>query len=175
MRMDTTADLTAADILNWYSETELAEIFLDFGEEPRAKLFAHCICMARKLGPLTTTKQLAELIEANSPIINARRGGIYRHPATRVFQALRIVVNDELSQIEKGLDAAFGVLQPTGIMIVISFHALEDRIVKSFLARTARAVLSSWSAQPVLPTTVEVMENIRARSAKLRWLRKSGK
>jgi 16S rRNA (cytosine1402-N4)-methyltransferase len=170
---------TAAWYLNNLPETEIIVILARYGEERRARSIAKAIVLAR---PIETTRQLAELVErVLGP--QAKREKI--HPATRTFQALRIYVNDELREIESGLAAAERVLVPRGRLAVVTFHSLEDRIVKKFLAaRTGRAGGASRHAppssdtreptfrnvgiQPTTPTDEEIARNPRARSAKLR-------
>ncbi len=173
------AGQSAADIVNTLAEAELADIIWRYGEERRSRAIARAIVAAR---PLTTTLALAELIERVAGPA-AKREKI--HPATRTFQALRIYVNDELREIERGLAAAERTLKPEGRLAVVSFHSLEDRIVKQFLAlRSGRAGKGSRHApattasraptfaligpQPKTPSDAEVETNPRARSAKLR-------
>jgi 16S rRNA (cytosine1402-N4)-methyltransferase len=160
MRMDPEADLTAEMIVNRYPETELARIFFEYGEERRSRQVAKAIVEARRKKPIRTTGQLVEIIK---PV--AQRGRL--HPATLVFQALRIVVNDELGQLERGLKAAMGKLCPGGRMAVISFHSLEDRIVKNTL-RDAKDKIKILTKKPIGPSVEEMKANARARSAKLR-------
>jgi 16S rRNA (cytosine1402-N4)-methyltransferase len=154
MRMDRSIGRTAAEVVNTASEKELADIFLRYGEERRARAIARRIVAAR---PIETTVQLADLI-------GPRRGRT--HPATRVFQALRIYVNDELENLKRGLAAATRVLRPGGRLAVISFHSLEDRIVKRHFRETPS--LRVITRKPVTPTQQEIEQNPRARSAKLR-------
>jgi 16S rRNA (cytosine1402-N4)-methyltransferase len=178
MRMER-AGPSAADVVNHGTEAELADIFFHFGEERRSRAVARAILERRRRAPIETTAELAALVADH---VRAEPGGI--HPATRVFQALRIAVNDELGELVRGLHAAERILKPGGRLAVVTFHSLEDRIVKQFLAvRTGRAAGASRhlpSAQPVepsfsvvtkgpvLPGDREVAENPRARSAKLR-------
>lgn len=132
MRMDRSAGETAADLCNTLTESELAKILKDYGEEERARAIARAIVAAR---PIATARQLAQVIERVSP-----RRGQKIHPATRSFQALRIAVNDELGELERGLAAAERLLNPHGRLAVVTFHSLEDRIVKRFFAeRLGRA------------------------------------
>ena len=178
MRMDTGRDDSAADLVNTLSQSELASILRDFGEEKRAQAVARAIIAAR---PITRTGELAAIVER---IVG--RGGQAIHPATRTFQALRIAVNDELGELERGLDAAECVLSAKGRLAVVSFHSLEDRIVKRFLTeRSGRASRGSRHApaqepsreptfevtgkQPRMPEPEEVRANPRSRSARLRW------
>jgi 16S rRNA (cytosine1402-N4)-methyltransferase len=170
---------SAADLINESSEAELADIFYHYGEERRARAVARAVIEARRRQPFETTRQLADLV---SSLIWQEPGGI--HPATRVFQGLRIAVNDELGELVRALHAAERVLKPGGRLVVVTFHSLEDRIVKQFFAtRTGRAAggsrhLPSMSAPeptfeaitrgPVVPDDLEMNRNPRARSAKLR-------
>lgn len=170
---------SAADLLNEAEEGVLANIFYHYGEERRSRAVARAVVEARRKAPLTTTKQLAELVAS---IVWAEPGGA--HPATRVFQALRIAVNDELGELVAALHAAEAVLAPGGRLVVVTFHSLEDRIVKQFLAeRSGRAPAGSRHAPviaaaqptfslvnrgPVTASEAEMRSNSRARSAKLR-------
>jgi 16S rRNA (cytosine1402-N4)-methyltransferase len=182
MRMDRTRDDTAADLVNTLSQSELVSILRDFGEEKRAQSIARAIIAAR---PITRTGELAAIVERT-----LGRGGQAIHPATRTFQALRIAVNDELGEIERGLEAAECVLNPQGRLAVVSFHSLEDRIVKRFLTeRSGRASRGSRHApaqqptreptfrvsgkQPRVPDEKEVRANPRSRSARLRSAERS--
>ena len=166
MRMDPDLKVTAADLVNGLTENELAEIFLKFGEERFSRRIARAICRARKIRPITTTNELAEVILRARP----RRGKFDRtHPATRCFQALRIVVNDELNNLKAALPQTLEILKPGGRLIVISFHSLEDRIVKNFLKLAANeGKLQILTKKPIRPTNEEVKLNPRSRSAKLR-------
>jgi 16S rRNA (cytosine1402-N4)-methyltransferase len=175
MRFDRTAGLSAAELVNTASEADLAALLFRFGEEPRAKRIARAIVQAR---PLATTTQLAGLVRKVYP----EHSRI--HPATRTFQALRIAVNDELSRLERTLPGALRVLYPGGRLAVISFHSLEDRIVKDFLRRESKdylnppfepiyevertATLKEITRKPITPAQAEIKANPRARSAKLR-------
>lgn len=179
MRMDRNQKLTAADIVNNASEESLAEIFWRYGEESDARSVARFIVRERARDPIETTAQLASVVERAK---KGRRGRI--HPATKVFQGLRIAVNGELEQVERALPAALSILRPGGRLLVISFHSLEDRLVKQFFARhsgrweslqqggqrwvgelPAVRLLLKKSLQPSLE---EQKENPRARSARLR-------
>lgn len=171
---------TAADIVNEEAEADLADIIYTLGEERRSRQVARAIVAARRETPIATTLQLAEIVAPHAE----RIVGI--HPATRTFQALRIKVNDELGELERGLRAAERLLRSSGRLAVVSFHSLEDRIVKRFLdARSGHAAAPSRhlpqlavpSAAPsfrlprrgaVKPTAAEVAANPRARSARLR-------
>ncbi len=178
MRMDESQGETAADLVNTLSESELADVLRRYGEEKRAKQIARAIVVAR---PITRTGELAAIVEK---VLGKGHAGRI-HPATRTFQALRIAVNDELGEIDEGLAAAERILTPEGRLAVVSFHSLEDRIVKRFFAgRSGRAGRGSRHApdraepvaetfellgkQPQLPLAAEVDANPRARSARLR-------
>lgn len=180
MRMGASG-LTAADLVNTADPAELARIFFVYGEERESRRIARAIAKRREEQPFTRTLELAEFIERT---LGGRRGAKI-HPATRSFQGLRIAVNEELSELEAGLAAAERVLKPQGRLCVVTFHSLEDRIVKSFLqVRAGRTPAGSRHAPPVQkgpapsfqllfngargPSEVEVAANPRARSAKLR-------
>jgi 16S rRNA (cytosine1402-N4)-methyltransferase len=154
---------TAAQLLSSLSEQELAQVFFDYGEERFSRRIARRIVETRRQAPIETTRQLAELIRASVP-------GRFRHgpidPATRVFQALRIVVNDELGHLEDALGKLADVLEPCGRAAVISFHSLEDRRVKWAFRNDPE--LNVLTKKPVTATAQEVAVNPRARSAKLR-------
>lgn len=164
MRYDTSQELTAAMIVNQVSKEELARIIRQFGEEPMAYRIADAIFQARRKEKFTRTTQLAEVIAKTV----THRGKT--HPATRTFQALRIVVNDEFGEIEKGLAAARELLVPGGRLAVITFHSLEDRLVKQTLK--ADVDLALITKKPIVPTREEEQQNPRARSAKLRIAQK---
>jgi 16S rRNA (cytosine1402-N4)-methyltransferase len=174
MRFGPSAPQTAADLVNTLPEQELADLIYRYGEEPASRAIAHAIVGAR---PIRTTTELADII---SHVVRRRK----IHPATRTFQALRIAVNAELAQLREGLPAALSVLSPGGRLAVISFHSLEDRIVKQFLAREARncvcppealictcghrATVEIITRKPIQPSSHEVARNPRSRSARLR-------
>ena len=164
MRMNPYAGRSAYDILATASERELADIFFHFGEERAARRIAHAIVERRNSGRLpTTTTELAQMIAG----VVHRPGKRERiHPATRVFQALRIAVNDELDVLRDGLVAAIGSLRTAGRVVVISFHSLEDRIVKQTFRSDER--LDVLTKKPIVPGEIEMNENPRARSAKMR-------
>ncbi|MCR4404019.1 MAG: 16S rRNA (cytosine(1402)-N(4))-methyltransferase RsmH [Candidatus Acetothermia bacterium] len=170
MRMDREHNtLTAAEIVNSYTRDELIKILREYGEERWAPRIVSRIVEAREREPLERTAQLAELVSAAipAPARRAARRRVKIHPATRTFQALRIAVNDELGNLRAGLEAGFSRLAPGGMMVVISFHSLEDRIVKQFfrgLAERGEAELRKL----IRPTPEEIAANPRARSAKLR-------
>ena len=177
MRYDPHGPLTAEEIVNTYSERELGQLIRRCGEEPRGMSIARAIINGR---PVATTGQLASIVGA----VLGRRPGQRVNPATKTFQALRIAVNDELSNIERGLDAAVGLLAAGGRLTVISYHSLEDRIVKSFFNREAATCvcppglpvcacgqtprLKIVNRRVVKPSNEEVQSNPRSRSAKLR-------
>ncbi len=160
MRMDPEGELTAETIVNRYSEVELARIFHEYGEERRSRPVAKAIVIARKKRRIRTTGELVEIIKPH-----ATKGRL--HPATLVFQALRIVVNDELGQLEKGLKAAIAHTCIGGRIAAISFHSLEDRIVKNIF-RDAREEVKILTKKPIGPSADEMRANPRSRSAKLR-------
>ena len=181
MRMDPSADVTAAGIVNEADERDLATIFRRFGEERYARPIAREIVRRRKERPFERTGDLVDVIRAAIPA-PARFGD--GHPAKRVFQALRIAVNDELGALESALPAAFAMLRPGGRLAVISFHSLEDRIVKQFMRDLERGCdcppdfpvcvcgrqpeLRSLSRKPIRPGAAELASNPRAASARLR-------
>jgi 16S rRNA (cytosine1402-N4)-methyltransferase len=192
MRMDTTTGQSAADLVNQLPEDELADLIYKYGEESRSRRIARAIVKAR---PIWRTQALADLI---SEAIRSRprqgkqrRGKPKIHPATRTFQALRIAVNDELGALERVLPQAVELLKPRGRLAVISFHSLEDRIVKQFFQQESRdcicppeqpvctcrhkATIHIITKKPITPSLVEIDENPRARSAKLRVVESIGK
>ncbi len=160
MRMDRRQSLTAAEVINHWDETQLADIFFKYGEERRSRRIARRIVEQR---PFETTTELAEAIALSVPR-QYRYGRI--HPATRVFQALRIVVNEELTSLETFLNRVPSVLVPGGRIVVISFHSLEDRIVKHGLRNSP--MLRVLTKKPITPQVDELEQNPRSRSAKLR-------
>lgn len=183
MRMSQSG-MTAADVVNTADEEVLADILYLYGEERASRRIARRIVEARKLSPFETTHQLTKIIEAALP----RPKPNQVHPATRSFQALRIVVNDELGELVRGLVAAEAVLGEGGILAVVTFHSLEDRIVKRFIhARSTQARGSRYapemqatvpqfekiSKKAIGPTETEMAQNPRARSAKLRLARRT--
>lgn len=167
MRMDQTQALTAADIVNSYSEDDIADILKRYGEEPKARHIARLIIQSR---PITTTNQLAAVAAKAWP------GRSRVHPATRTFQALRIAVNDELRQVQDALPVWMSLLAPGGRLAVISFHSLEDRLVKQAFAESAGdwydSQLRLLTKRPVTAEQTELVTNPRARSAKLRAVSK---
>ncbi len=181
MRMDPTGGETAAELVNGLPERELERAIKEYGEERWARKIAQRIVAARQEQPFETTRQLAELVERTIP----RRFQEDRiHPATRTFQALRILVNGELEQVEQGARAAIGLLRPGGRLVVISFHSLEDRIVKRLLRDAATGcrcprqlpqcvcgqvpLMRILTGRPVVAGSGELDVNPRSRSAKLR-------
>ncbi|MDG0865517.1 16S rRNA (cytosine(1402)-N(4))-methyltransferase RsmH [Candidatus Lucifugimonas marina] len=176
MRFSFDQQITAADIVNGYAESELADIIFHLGEDRAARRIARAIVRSR---PILTSLELADLIEK----VNPRRGK-RTHPATRTFQAIRIAVNDELSALETALEQAVSLLGQGGRLAVISYHSLEDRIVKNFIRKQASdcicppgtpicrcdhlATLKMITRRPSIPTDSEIASNPRARSAKLR-------
>lgn len=161
MRFDPSLELTAADIVNSYPERDIARILREYGEERHARRIARSIVRSR---PITSTVRLARLVEQ---VLGSRRGRI--HPATRTFMALRIAVNQELDSLSSALAQTPDLLAPGGRLVVISYHSLEDRIVKQFMRSQARdSVLQLVSRKVVRPTSLEIESNPRSRSAKLR-------
>ena len=181
MRMDETAPLTAAEILNEWSEAELRSIFWRYGEERYAGRIAAAITARREETPLRTTGELVDIIRKTMPAAALREK---QHPAKRCFQALRIAVNDELGSLERMLEQAPDRLAPGGRLLIISFHSLEDRIVKEAIRRRENGctcpkdfpvctcgfvqTLRSITRKPVTPSQKETERNPRARSAHLR-------
>lgn len=185
MRMDARCSLNAADIVNTYDEKEIARIIRDYGEEKWAARIASFIVEAREAKRIETTGQLADIIKAAIPAAARREGP---HPAKRTFQALRIAVNDELAALREALEEAVKLLRPGGRLSIITFHSLEDRIVKTEFQRREKPCtcppsfpvcvcgkvpeLKVLTKKPILPTEKEVRENPRSRSAKLRTAEK---
>jgi 16S rRNA (cytosine1402-N4)-methyltransferase len=185
MRMDTRQTLTAADLVNGAGAEELAKIFWEFGDERGSRRLAGAMVHDRERRRFETTRQLAELIERLSP-----RRGKKAHPATKIFQALRIAVNDEMGSLKHGLEAAVKILKPGGRLAVITFHSLEDRVVKDFGRARARDYafpggldvpelreprtpeLKWMTRKPIKPGADELNDNPRSRSAQLRVLEK---
>lgn len=161
MRLDPNLGVTAADLLNALPEGQLAELFTAYGEEPFSRPLARLIVRARGEEKIETTRQLLKIVEK----VKGQRTGQRTHPATQVFQALRIAVNGELESLKDALTQAEGLLSPGGRLVVISFHSGEDRIVKNFFKNSR---LKSLTEKPVQPDGMEVSQNPRARSAKLR-------
>ena len=174
--------LSAADVVNTFEKDEIADILYQFGEERRSRTIAAAIVADRQKAPFERTGQLADLVRR----VLGRRHDDTKHPATRTFQALRLYVNDELGELERGLEAAERILKPGGRLAVVSFHSLEDRIVKRFLhSRSGKKAKSSRylpvetsgpaptfelpERHGIEPSEEEVAQNPRARSARLRW------
>jgi 16S rRNA (cytosine1402-N4)-methyltransferase len=163
MRMDRKDTLTAFEIVNSWNQRRLEEILKKYGEERKASSIARAIVTQRQRSPIRTCRELASIIER----LYRQRGRI--HPATRTFQALRIVVNDEIRELEKGLEAALKVLKQGGRLCVISYHSIEDRTVKNFMLSMERGgILKRITRKPLRPTPLEMRENPSSRSAKLR-------
>ncbi len=172
MRMDASTGPTAADLVNTLSEPALANLIFAYGEERYSRRIAKAISQARVISPLRTTRQLTAIIQKAVPV-SYRHGRI--HPATRTFQALRIAVNKELEILEGAMRDAVDVLAPCGRLCVISFHSLEDRIVKQVfrtLSRSQDPLISIVTKKPCIPSDQERQENSRARSAKMRVVEK---
>jgi 16S rRNA (cytosine1402-N4)-methyltransferase len=166
MRMDTAAVKDAAEVVNTASEAELDRILDEYGEERFHRRIAAAIVEERKKARIETTGRLVDIIVHAMPY-RMRHGRV--HAATRSFQAFRIAVNDELGALERALDQAIGLLNTAGVICVISYHSLEDRIVKNkFREAKARKILELKSKKPVTPTEQEIGDNPRARSAKMR-------
>lgn len=158
-------DLTAEEIVNQWPESKLENIFREYGEERWSKRIARKIVEGRRIKPIKTTFELVEIIKKAAPR-SCKKG---RHPATRVFQALRIVANDELENLKIGLRQTLEILAPGGRIAVISFHSGEDRIVKNFFRDEAKkGIMEILTKKPIIPTSEEIRRNSRARSAKLR-------
>jgi 16S rRNA (cytosine1402-N4)-methyltransferase len=181
MRFDTSRGVPASELLATLDAGALASMFRRYGEEPRAGAIARAIVRERAKAPIDTAERLAAIVERAAPAAPGKRR---IHPATRVFQALRIAVNDELGALEDVLAAAMDLLRPGGRLVVLSYHSLEDRIVKRFVAAERKGCicppaipicvcgrsprLRFIGPQPVMPTADEVAANPRARSARLR-------
>lgn len=181
MRMDSTAALSAYEVVNTWSEERLNRILWDYGEERYARRITAAILAAREKAPIQSTAELVEIIKGAMPAAALREK---QHPAKRSFQAIRIAVNDELGEVERMMETAPDKLNPGGRLCVISFHSLEDRIVKTGIARRENGctcpreapvctcgfvrTLRSVSRKPILPSEEEIERNPRSRSAKLR-------
>ena len=181
MRMDAQSTLTAREIVNTWTQEQLNRILWDYGEERYARRISQSIVEARQQAPIETTMELVEIIKRAMPAAALREK---QHPAKRSFQAIRIAVNDELGEVERMMETAPDCLRPGGRLCVISFHSLEDRIVKNGIAARERGcrcpreapvctcgfiqTLKSVGRKPILPSEEELRDNPRARSAKLR-------
>ncbi len=166
MRMDTRKGETAEQVVNQEDENELADLIYEFGEERRSRRIARAIVRAR---PITTTAELARIVAAEAPPMKGEK----IHPATRTFQALRIRVNNELGEIQSLLQCAGSLLKPGGRLVLISFHSLEDRLVKdAFKAAKDAKVFEVLTKKPVIAAEQEQMRNPRSRSAKMRAAQK---
>ena len=187
MRMDPSQELDARTVVNEYDERQLARLFRRYGEDPGAAAIAREISRRRRRAPIETTGELVDAIEAATPAFVRRRFG-GGHPAKRVFQAIRIAVNDELGSLDRALPAAWDVLRKDGRLAAISFHSLEDRRVKRFLAERARGCICPpdlpvcacghepeaelLTRRAVAPTAGEVADNPRSKSGRLRVARR---
>ena len=187
MRMDTRGEMTAADIVNNYSQSELARVIRTYGEEKFAANIAKHITAAREGGPIKTTGELVEIIKASIPMKVQKTMG---HPAKQTFQALRIELNRELKVLSETLDTMIDLLGPGGRICVITFHSLEDRIVKNIFKNAQdpctcppdfpvcvcgkRSKGTVITKKPIIPTEEEMGENYRSKSAKLRIFEKTG-
>ena len=186
MRMDTRQKMTARDIVNDYEERELYRVIRDYGEDKFAKNIAKHIVAARKVKPIETTGELTEIIRASIPMKYQKKSG---HPAKRTFQAIRIELNRELEVLKDSLDDMIDLLNPGGRLCIITFHSLEDRIVKSAFRKNENPCTcpsdfpvcvcgkvskgSILTRKPILPSKEEMEENSRAKSAKLRIFERS--
>ena len=191
MRMDNSQELTAFDVVNTYDEAELARVIFEYGEEKKSRYIARKICNVREESPIKTTLELANLIESAIKYKTKSR----KHPATKSFQAIRIEVNKELEQLSTLLKDGFDILKPGGFFGVISFHSLEDRIIKQDFKKLAKGTIKNKIPRnlpiteselnkindvkaklvkpfPIVPTDEEISENARSRSAKLRIIEK---
>ncbi len=186
MRFDPRQSLSAYDVVNHYSQEELARVLYEYGEERQSRKIARKICERRKNEPFELTTDLAEFLEQIMPKKRSKSSS-KSHPATKLFQAIRIEVNDELNVLEDALDQAWEILKPGGKIVVISYHSLEDRIVKNFFKKLLKPEVSqeesiyrsygdplveALTKKPVTPSEKELEENPRSRSAKLRAYKK---
>jgi 16S rRNA (cytosine1402-N4)-methyltransferase len=168
---DSSADrFTARDIINDWEEENIATIIKEYGEESFAKKIAKAVVVARMVKPIERTFELVEIIKSATPGWYHHRKS---HPATKTFQALRITVNDEIEALKEGLENGFKILNQNGLMAVISFHSLEDRLVKHYFREQSLVELGKViTKRPIIPERDEIMENPRSRSAKLRIIQK---
>jgi 16S rRNA (cytosine1402-N4)-methyltransferase len=163
MRMDKSQPLTAWDVVNKYPEERLEKILKEYSDEPFARKIARQIVLKRKKSPINTCSQLAELVSD----VYKRKDRI--HPATKTFQAIRIEVNREIDELNKGLQSAIEVLNPGGRLCVISYHSIEDRLVKNFMRNKSKeGLLKILTKKPIMPSFEEIRNNPSSRSAKLR-------
>jgi 16S rRNA (cytosine1402-N4)-methyltransferase len=163
MRMDREQDLSAWDIVNRYPEKELEKILREFGEERLSRKISEAIVRKRRIKPIDTCSELSGIVER----LYRTRGRV--HPATKTFQALRIEVNNELDELRRGLDSSLRLLKKGGRLCTISYHSLEDRIVKHFMAQSSkRGLLRVMAKKPMTPGSEELRTNPSSRSAKLR-------
>lgn len=168
MRMDRSQQLNAEEIVNTYPERELERILREYGEEAFAKKIARVLCMRRGMRRIRTCRELADVVSS------AYGRKTRHHPATKTFQALRIAVNDEIAEIREGLDAAATMLRKEGRLCAISYHSLEDRVVKNFIRDASRrGLVSVITKKPLIPSLEERKKNPSSRSAKLRGAEKT--
>ncbi len=188
MRMDASASLTAADVVNTYPEEKLANVIYEYGEERKSRQIANAIVRHREQKPFETTEELANLAKKVLGSPRPKKGESFKHPATRLFQALRIEVNQELEVLKSALKDALSILKPGGRLAVITFHSLEDRIVKQYFKSESvdcicppripqcvcghKASLELLTRKPVEASEEEISKNPRSRSAKLRVVQK---
>ncbi len=180
MRMDPDGGISAAEWLGRAGAEEIASVLFRFGEERHSRRIARAICEARRKSPLRTTRQLAEVVLRASPPQRRRKGQSEKHPATRVFQAIRIYINRELEELKAGLEQSVQVLMPGGRLVAVSFHSLEDRMVKRFMRAQSKSTsvegqdsggagpLLTTIGKPTRPVEAEISANPRARSAIMR-------
>ncbi len=173
MRMNINLPKTAADIINSMKEQDLADLIFKYGEEGKSRKIAKLICQARRNSRIESTKQLAQIICQALGFSSEKLAKQRIHPATKTFQALRIAVNNELTNLEKLLENVPEILSSSGRFAVISFHSLEDRIVKeNFRKNEAAGIYKILTTKPIKPEANEILQNPRARSAKLRAIQK---
>ena len=188
MRMDASASLTAADVVNTYPEEKLANVIYEYGEERKSRQIANAIVRHREQKPFETTEELALLAKKVLGSPKPKKGESFKHPATRLFQALRIEVNQELEVLKSALQDALSILKPGGRLAVITFHSLEDRIVKQYFKSESvdcicppripqcvcghKASIELLTRKPVEASEEEIAQNPRSRSAKLRVVQK---
>lgn len=166
MRFDRLSGITAYEVVNSFGKDELAGIIKEYGEERHSKAIASAVVNARRTSKISSTKELTEIIDK---AVGRKYSNQRIHPSCRTFQAIRIYVNDEMGAIEKGLEQAISLLSPSKKICVISFHSIEDRIVKNIFRNEAKFnKLKIITKKPVVPGYAEIKENSRARSAKLR-------